>query len=35
MARGNKNAIIAIVIIVVILAAAWFAYRSGYFLGAH
>jgi len=35
MERGNKNAVIAVVIIVVILGAAWFAYRAGYFLGSH
>ena len=35
MARGNKNAVIAVVIIVVILGGAWFAYHAGYFLRAH
>ncbi len=35
MSGGNRNAIIAVVIIVIILGAAWFAYRAGYFLGSH
>ncbi len=35
MAGGNRNAVIAVVIIVIILGAAWFAYRAGSFLGSH
>jgi LPXTG-motif cell wall-anchored protein len=35
MAGGTRNALMAVVGIVLILAAAWFAYRAGYFLGNH
>jgi len=35
MAGDNRNAVIAVVAIVIILGAAWFAYRAGYFLGSH
>ena len=35
MAGGTRTVAVAIALIVLILGAAWLAYRAGYFLGAH
>lgn len=35
MSRETRNTIIALVMIAVILAAAWFAYRAGHWVGSN